>query len=299
MDMLATQAISQGLLDNYQATMLKIAAKAAVEASRQLNPEEEYYVGRAVAANIFATYRPYNCPELNAYINMLGQGLALYSSRPEIYAGYRFIVLDSWEINAFASPGGHILVTRGLLRKAQSEDELAAALAHEIAHVSLGHGLASVQGARLTKIASEFAINAGNASGGDIAAFTSAFGDSISELAKIIVISGYSQTYEFQADLEARNIIASAGYDLNALSRLIGHLPRREEGNTAGFAVTHPEPASRQEALRSSLPEQGKVVIAKKVWPVTRDEEESLRTVDPVLASYVRSERFETLRGFF
>lgn len=299
MDLLASRAVSQGLLNNYQATMLKVAAKAATEASRRLSPEEEYFVGRAVAASIFSTYRPYDCYELNAYLNKLGQGLALYSSRPEIYAGYRFIVLDSGEINAFASPGGHILVTRGLLGKVQSEDELAAVLAHEIAHISLGHGLASVQGARITQIASEFAISAGHASGGDIAAFTSAFGDSISELAKTIVISGYSQAYEFQADIEARNIIVAAGYDPNALSRLIGHLPGREGGNASGFAVTHPEPLSRQEALRDSPLEPGNAAAAKRAWPVPREEDESMRAVNLVRASFVRAERFETLRGFF
>jgi len=190
--------VSQGLLDRYQAVMLKTAAKAAVEASRGLTPEEEYYVGRAVAANILSNYPPYNRPELNAYINKIGQGLALYSFRPAIFMGYHFMVLDSEEINAFASPGGHILVTRGLLRKVQSEDELAAVLAHEIAHVALKHGLASVQGARVTQIAAEFAIDAGKATGGEIAAFTSSFGDSISELAKILILPATHRPMNFR-----------------------------------------------------------------------------------------------------
>ncbi len=299
LDMLASQAVSQGLLDRYQAAMLKTAAKAAAEASKSLSPEEEYYVGRAVAANILSAYRPYDRPELNAYLNKLGQGLALYSSRPEIYAGYRFISLDNPEVNAFASPGGHILVTRGLLWKVQSEDELAAVLAHEIAHVSLGHGLASVQGARLTQIASEFALDAGRATGGDIAAFTSAFGDSISELAKILVVSGYSQTYELQADMEARRMLSAAGYDPNALPRLIGRLPSRSQGNGTGFAATHPEPASRIEWLRKNPFEPAKEMKSRKVWPTPRETDETEAAGDPVRASFVRVERFTALRGSF
>lgn len=298
MDVLASQAISQGYLDRYQAAMLKTAAKAAVEAARSLNPEEEYYIGRAVAANIFSNYPPYNRPDLNAYVNKLGQGLSLYSSRPEIYAGYRFIVLNSEEINAFASPGGHILVTRGLLRKVQSEDELAAVLSHEIAHVSLGHGLASVQGARITQIASEFAIDAGKATGGEIAAFTSAFGDSISELAKILIVSGYSQTYEFQADLEARRILVSAGYDPNALSSLIRRLPSRDQSNTTGFAVTHPDPSSRLDALSAQPIEPAKSPQVKRAWPIPREEKAEIMG-DPVVASFVRAERFATMRVCF
>ena len=299
MDMLASQAVSQGLLDRYQAVMLKTAAKAAVEASRGLTPEEEYYVGRAVAATIMSNYLPYNRPELNAYINKLGQGLALYSSRPAIFMGYHFMVLDSEEINAFASPGGHILVTRGLLRKVGSEDELAAVLAHEIAHVALKHGLASVQGARVTQIAAEFAIDAGKATGGEIAAFTSSFGDSISELAKILILSGYSQAYEFQADLEARRIIASAGYDPRALASLISRLPPHDDKGGSGFALTHPDPASRLEALNGQPLEPIKGPVARKVWPMPRQEKPNERATDPVLASFVRADRFTAIKVYF
>ncbi len=307
MELLSSQAVSQGLLDRYQATMLKLAAQAAVEASRELNPEEEYYVGRAVAASIFTSYPPYDCPGLNVYLNMLGQGLALHSSRPAIYAGYRFIVLDSEEVNAFASPGGHVLVTRGLLRLAGSEDDLAAILAHEIAHIALGHGLASVQGARITRIASTYAIDAGTAQGGDVAAFTAAFGDAISELAKILVISGYSQAYEGEADLEARRIIARAGYNPNALAGLIGRLPYGGEGKAAGFAVTHPAPLSRLEALGSEPFTLPKTAMHKRVWPSVREggsmdegsADGGLAENNPVATFFARAERFAAMRGGF
>ena len=197
-------------------------------------------------------------------------------------------------------PGGHILVTRGLLRKVQSEDELAAVLAHEIAHVALGHGLASVQGARVTQIAADFAIDAGKATGGDIAAFTSSFGDSISELAKILILSGYSQTYEFQADREARRIIAAAGYDQNALARLISRLPSRDDKGGAGFAVTHPDPSSRLEALRAQPLELAKGSAAKKsVGPSPRQEKPNEKSNDPVLASFVRADRFSAIKVYF
>jgi len=297
MELLSSQAVSEGLLDRYQATMLKLAAQAAVDASRKLNPEEEYFVGRAVAANIFTSYPPYDRPDLNAYLNKLGQGLSLYSSRPAIYAGYRFIVLDSEEVNAFATPGGHILVTRGLLRLTNSEDELAAVLAHEIAHIALGHGLASVQGARITQIASDYAIDAGFSSGGDIADFTAVFGDSISELAKILVISGYSQAYESQADMEARRIIAAAGYNPNALAKLIGHLPIDSQGGASGFAVTHPQPESRLEVLRSEPFRAPQAAKAKRAWPSPRENEGGENHQVPV--SVARAERFASMRGFF
>ncbi|MDP2791128.1 MAG: M48 family metalloprotease [Rectinemataceae bacterium] len=301
MELLSSQAVSEGLLDRYQATMLKLAAQAAVDASRELSPEEEYYVGRAVAASIFSSYPPYDSPGLNNYLNKLGQGLSLYSSRPAIYEGYRFIVLDSEEVNAFASPGGHVLVTRGLLRLATSEDELAAFLAHEVAHIALGHGLASVQGARITQIASTYAIDAGNASGGDVGAFTAVFGDSISELAKILVISGYSQAYESQADLEARRIIAAAGYDPNALARLVNHLPSGSRDNASGFAVTHPQPQSRLEALAAQPFIAPKAAAVKRMWPSPRgdDAKEEAMEKDPTLVFFARAKRFAAMKALF
>ena len=311
MGSLASQALNAGVLDQYQATMLKLAAQAAADAARQITPEEEYYVGRAVAASIFAVYKPYSRPELADYLNRLGQGLAISSSRPAIYAGYHFAVLDSPEVNAFASPGGHILVTRGLLARVDSEDELAAALAHEIAHVALGHGLASVQGMRIAQIASDYAIGAGKSSGGELEAFSSAFGEAIAELAKIILFSGYSQGFELQADQEARAILFRSGYDPNALARLIAKLPPRG-GESGGFAATHPAPLSRLEALQAAPfepPAAG--TRGKRFWPAPRAAgsaagayaggaaAEAGAERDPVRTFYIRAERFAAMRVLF
>lgn len=311
MGSLASQALSAGVLDQYQATMLKLAAQAAADAARQITPEEEYYVGRAVAASIFAVYKPYDRPELTDYLNRLGQGLALSSPRPAIYSGYHFAVLDTSEVNAFASPGGHILVTRGLLAMAGSEDELAAALAHEISHVALGHGLASVQGMRIAQIASDYAIGAGKSSGGDLEAFSSAFGEAIAELAKIILFSGYSQGFELQADQEARAILGRSGYDPNALAALIAKMPMWGGEGGGGFAATHPEPLSRLEALRETPfePETGRS-RGKRYWPAPRASEpaagahaggaaEAGAGLDPVRTFYIRAERFAAMRVLF
>lgn len=283
-NMLASKAVSEGLISRYQAKMIEIAAAAANEATKTLTPEDEYYVGRAVAASIFQTYPPCTHSEINTYLNKLGQGLAVHSSKPEIFYGYRFLVLESPEVNAFATPGGHILITRGLLRLARDEDELAAVLAHEISHVALGHGLASVQGSRLTQIASEFAINAGKASGGSVAGFTSAFGDSIAEIAKILIVSGYSQTYEFQADTEAWRMLSVSGYDPRALSRLIERLPSKSSSFSAGpgFANTHPEPTSRVAALATIASESA--IKASSLLAVS---------------TLARQERFEAMRVLF
>jgi predicted Zn-dependent protease len=300
--MFAGEAATRGLMDQYQAAMLQLAAKAASEAALELSPEEEYYVGRAVAATILATYPPYDHRELNVYLNLLGQGLAVHSERPEIFAGYRFLALESDEVNAFASPGGHILVTRGLLKLAESEDELAAILAHEIAHTALKHGIGSVQGARLAAIVSKYAISAGSASGGSIAAFTEAFGAAISEIATIILISGYSQSYELAADLEAARILAAAGYDPEALTRLVARLPAREGQGVAagtGFAVTHPDPSTRTLALsEAETGRKSRASPARKFQdPMGKgDDVPEDELPSPLEREWVRKARFECMR---
>lgn len=293
-----------------QLEILRSALKRASETRLTLNPEEEYYLGRAVAVQIFSSYKPYDCPALNAYLNKVGQGLALFSSRPELYNGYRFIVLDSGEINAFASPGGHIMVTRGLIRLTGSEDELAAVLAHEIAHVALRHGLSAIEGLRLTDIISEAAIDAGLASGGKVADFTAAFGDAIAGLAKQIITSGYSQACELQADSEARRIIAEAGYDPQALARLIGRLPEREEGQQSGFAATHPSRQTRIDALSLSHVRDRRICKKPRIflwdderkapeysWQRQKLEAAWMESLAPV--TLIRDERYRAVRGYF
>ncbi len=307
LELLASDAFSQGLMDRYQEAIFRAAAKAASEATQPLTPREEYYIGRAVTARIFSLYGLYDCPELTDYLNKLGQGLALFSSRPEIYRGYRFAVLDSQEVNAFASPGGHILITRGLLAKVENEDELAAVLAHEIAHVALRHGLASIQGSRLAQIASDYALSAGLASGGEAASFTEAFGEAISEIATVLLISGYSQSFELQADREAKKILLRAAYDPGALDRLIAALPSQDQA-PSGFAQTHPNPSFRIEALHDELifPEGAQDPLdslmgdrpGKCYWPNPRPEDEECQA-SPNERWSARMERFEIFRGMF
>ena len=113
------------------------AAPKLAKSAEDFTPDQEYYLGRGVAATLLGQYRALRTPAANEYLNLLGQSLAKYSTKPNTFGGYRFLLLDTPEINAFAAPGGLILVTRGLAQCAANEDELAAVLAHEIAHVQL------------------------------------------------------------------------------------------------------------------------------------------------------------------
>ncbi len=113
-----------GVISADEAKSITRGAKAVQKTWQDLTPEQEYYIGRAVAAQVFQTYPPLDRPPGNTYLNLLGQSLAIYSERPETFGGYHFLLLDSDEINAFAAPGGLILVTRGMVRCCANEDEL-------------------------------------------------------------------------------------------------------------------------------------------------------------------------------
>jgi predicted Zn-dependent protease len=206
-------------------------------------PENEYYIGRAVTATIFTKYRPYDNSRANNYLNLLGTSLAYSSRKPETYDGYHFQILDSNDINAFGAPGGFVVVTRGLLACASSEDELAAILAHEIGHVALGHGMQAIAQSRQSAATANFIGE--NMTSTQLRDLTGAFGLSIDDLLDKLMTSGYSQAQESEADHEAVVILKRAGYDPMALVRVLETMKTRLKPGGLDFAKTHPDPDER------------------------------------------------------
>ena len=94
----------------------------------EITPEQEYYIGRAVAGTILEKYNVYNSAKMQKYLNEICSAIVINSDKPVLYKGYYVAILDTDEVNAFATSGGHILVSRGLLQCAKSEDALAAVL---------------------------------------------------------------------------------------------------------------------------------------------------------------------------
>lgn len=233
---------------------LVAAGKAIGKAAEEVTPEEEYYIGRAVAATVLSKYRPWEGRGATDYINRLGQVLALASDLPETFGGYHFLVLDSPDINAFGAPGGLILVSRGLLHCASTEDEVAAILAHEIGHVSLKHGLSAIKTARWTDAALKIAsYAASNSSSSELRNLTASFGDVIGDIVTTMVNSGYSQELEKQADLAAVRILHDVGYDPEALVRVLEAMKARLKPDAHDFSSTHPSPDVRIAYVKSAI----------------------------------------------
>ncbi len=93
----------------------------------------EILFGREVAARLIGRFGLYDKPDVTRYVNLVGYALAQSTNRPELE--FRFGVLDTDEIKAYAAPGGYVFVTRGAISRMEDEAELAGVLAREMAHV--------------------------------------------------------------------------------------------------------------------------------------------------------------------
>ena len=222
-------------------------SKALRKGFADLTPQEEYFIGRAVAARILGLYKPVENQAATRYLNALGLALAQASSGPETYGGWHFILLDSDEVNAFAAPGGFIFVTRGLYQSCTTEEQLATVVAHEVGHVTLRHGLAAIKTSRLTEA---FAIIGTEAvkefTGANLAKITEAFAGTIDDIIDQMVSLGYSRWQEYAADAEGGRISYRAGYNPEGLAEFLRTLREKSaKADKKGFFSTHPPAADR------------------------------------------------------
>jgi predicted Zn-dependent protease len=208
-----------------------------------ISPVDEYYIGRAVGANILAKYKPFENREFSAYLNKICWALALHAGAAS-FNGYQVMILDSPELNAFATPGGHIFISRGLAETAASEDMLAALIAHEIAHIALRHSTGMIRAERFQRDLGEVAKKAEKTAlrGTPPEEKRRLFDDSVRAVADTLTLTGFSWEQEFEADAQAVLLLASAGYDPSSLIALLQVL-ESTPGN-GGFG-SHPPAALR------------------------------------------------------
>ncbi len=219
-----------------------------------ISESEEYYIGRAVAAQVLTRYKTLNDPALNAYAQKVTQAVALASDRPSIFKGYHVQVLDSAEVNAFAAPGGFIFVTRGLLKLVKSEDELAGVLAHEVAHITKRHGLKTIQTARLTSAFTILGSEAAkNYTPQQVSQLTTAFGGAVDDVVNKLVVNGYSRDKEYEADKFGALYTKAANYDPGALKSFLARMEKAESAG-GGMFKTHPSASKRVSELGSLTP---------------------------------------------
>lgn len=228
------------------------ATASVSKAMEEVTPENEYYIGRAVAATVLTNYKVYNSPAKESYLNKICCTLAINSEHTEPFNGYHVKILDSNEVNAFATSGGHIFVTRGLLNCTNSEDSIAATIAHEMAHIQLQHSLKAIKTSRWTAAgisATSAAATVARSSAQDGATLNDMVGDVVTTM----VNNGYSQSQEFDADSLALSLMASSGYNPKAMLDMLNLLKSAQAGKTGGMYKTHPTPEKRIANVNSAL----------------------------------------------
>jgi beta-barrel assembly-enhancing protease len=244
--------------------------KGIRDARKDLTPENEYFLGRSVGTRILAGagYRYHDADGfasgqlsgMTAYVNAVGSVIAFAAletarsgDRPAPIAGWHFVVIDDDTINAFAAPGGLVFVTSGAIREARSEDELAAILAHEVAHVVRGHAIGSIKKSRWSSVTKEFLDSSVELSPEAERTMTGVFGGSIDDIVDGALVKGYSKDTEFEADRVGLAIMAHAGYDPGALIRYLETLDGHQDTGSGGFYATHPKPTERIAKLKGDL----------------------------------------------
>ncbi len=236
-------------------------AGAAAQAHRALqkmnegfNTTQEYYIGRAVAAQAIAKYGIDPDENRRRYVRFVGDAIVRLSDRvPANHGGYHFDVLNSMEVNAVSGPGGYVLVTRGAVEACRDEEELAGIIAHELAHVTLSHGTKILrQGPKFQQGRQEFldALAKGLDETGVAPRMVSFFGDSVGELSGRAVGHDYGQAFEFEADLEGTYLLYDVLYRASAIRDELRHLG--ETGQAHGGA-SHASPQVRAQTLERAL----------------------------------------------
>jgi predicted Zn-dependent protease len=220
-----------------------------------MSEKQELGIGRQLDPQVKNQFGVYEAPELQRYVEEIGQKLAASSHRSELK--YHFTVVDSTDINAFALPGGYVYVTRGLLAYLNSEAELAAVLGHEIGHVTARHSVQQYSKAQVANIGSALL-------GIFVPELGTSLGQNLMGVLGTAILSGYSRQDELQADRLGAEYLARTGYDPQAMVQTVAVLKNHElfsqelakhEGREPrtyhGLFATHPDNDTRLQQVVS------------------------------------------------
>lgn len=232
-----------------------------------MSAQQEQQLGQAFMRSIRHSLTIMDDPQISSYIQSLGQRLAAYSNQPQ--QNFHFFVINDPNINAFAGPGGYIGIHSGLILATQSEDELAAVIAHELAHVTQRHIARAYQNNSNMSLPLTAAIIAAIILGsktdmgqlGEAALATAIAGSTQQQI-------NFTRSNEQEADRIGMNTLAQSGYAIEAMSIFFTRLLQAnqfQEDVSLEFLRSHPL-TSHRIAGSSVLPNttDNKKLVLKK-----------------------------------
>ena len=210
------------------------------EAVRPITTEEEVALGRDVAANVIAQFGLYSNEPLTRYVNLVGLTVARSSPRQDVT--YRFAILDSNIINAFAAPGGYIFISKGLLFLLKNEAELAGVLGHEIAHVTQRHVVKEIQKSNVVQAAIPSYIKE--------SAKQAVWMQQVTGLAIQMLWKGLSREDELESDRLGLEFSSACGYHPRSFKEVLEMLKSKSSSGAGNKELkfllsTHPKPEDR------------------------------------------------------
>jgi predicted Zn-dependent protease len=233
--------------------LLAACATNPVTHKREFNivsEAQEISIGQESHEQIVRQYGIYDeKPGLNRLVDAVGHRLAAQSDRPNL--PWHFTIIDTPMVNAMALPGGYVYITRGMMERINSEDELAGVLGHEITHVTARHAAQQMSRSQVAQLG----MVLGSIVAGPQA--TQTFGQ-LAEMGVSLLFLRYSRGQESQADLVGTQYVAKSGYNPIGVERMLMTLDRLEKDKTTGieqYFLSHPDPGKRVRDVRGKIKE--------------------------------------------
>ena len=226
------------------ATEVKAAPEAKAFNWKNPSKQEEIALGREITGSLLGAAPLVKDEALQKYVNKVGRIVANQSERADL--PWKFGVIESSDLNAFAAPGGYVLITKGLYKQLSNEAQLAGVLAHEIAHIVQKHQLKVLQKQQLVTMGASL--------------ITDKFGTN-NQLAQKAIGSGaeisarsLDKNAEYEADRMGMILAARAGYDVYGLAEVLQTIGQtnKTDNSVALLFKTHPHPDERLTRLGDS-----------------------------------------------
>jgi beta-barrel assembly-enhancing protease len=207
-----------------------------------ITEDDELKLGASVSERVRDRYGVVQDAAVHRYVTLVGTLLVKKSTRPNL--PFRFIVLDTDGVNAFAAPGGYVHITRGALGLLSSEAELAGVLAHEISHVTGKHTIKAIQKNKLVQMTAEESITK-----------NAEVWNKLVDVTSDLVMAGYGRSDEMTSDREGLAMADAAGYAAGGLGEFLARLDERNRNTSGrqGLFASHPEMKERLGTLDGEI----------------------------------------------
>ncbi|MGZ3249088.1 MAG: M48 family metallopeptidase [Croceibacterium sp.] len=222
-------------------------AKKVGDSMREIGPEEEIKIGNDLASMILGAAPLVDNPAEQHYLNRLGKWLAQHTDRPDL--PWKFGIIDTQDVNAFSTPGGYVLISRGLFERVRNESELAGVLAHEIAHVVQKHHLHALQNEMRTSAVAD--VGGSMVGSGGVTGFLT---EQVIKAGKTLYTRGLDKGDEYEADRMGVVIAARSGYSPYGLVGVLQTMSaEQDQKGMALMMKTHPNPVDRMDRLGKAM----------------------------------------------